>query len=294
MNNTCLTRVPHKLFTATPLWQALFFLSALCPPVFAKDIILSGEQDGFFEKGEYLVTKTISVKKGKCISFAQGSVVRFKPYTGIVVEGSISCQGEPSSPVVFTSDQNRLPLSGAAGLPAPFDWNGIECADSSDSCVLSFVQISYSTFGVSMKNPLAKVKLDNAVFYKNGRNDLTVAGSNVSVQDNTPFFYENVPKPKPAVSAAPPALQKEPKSAPQKFPWKLTAQIGCGSLAVIGLCLGLYGHFDAEKNYSASQSAPPGAADDYWKKMQGSAVLRNVGYGMAAVGAAGFGITFFF
>jgi hypothetical protein len=260
----------------------------------AKDIPLSGEQDGLFERGEYVVVKTVTVRSGRTISFAAGSVVRFMPYTGLVVQGSLVCRGEPSSPVVFTSDENRQPPPTRSSSPAPFDWNGIEVADSADSCVCAFVQISFSAFGISVKSSHTLVRLDNVLFQKNGRGDLSVAGADQSAQDNAPFTYTNaVPGPR-TVSPQAANFTTAPKPVPKPFPWKFTARIGCGALGLAGLVLGLYGHFDANKNYAASQSAAWPDADTYWKKMQTSVTIRNIGYAVGAAGAAGFAVTFIF
>lgn len=260
----------------------------------AKEIPLSGEQDGLFDKGDYVVVKTVTVRKGKTISFAAGSIIRFRPYTGIVVEGSIVCNGEQSSPVVFTSDENRQQQPDRNASPAPFDWNGIELAESADSCVCANVQISYSTFGIAVKGRQAFVKLTNIVFQKNGRDDVAVADSSLSAQDNVPFTYTNAPAAPSPLAAAQPIPSKKAIPPAKPFPWKLTAQIGSGAVAAAGLAIGLYGNLDANKNYSASQSAPYPAADAYWSKMQTSVMVRNIGYAVALAGAAGLGITFLF
>ncbi len=263
-------------------------------PVSAKDIPLSGEQDGTFEKGDYVVTKTVTVAKGKTIRFAAGSVVRFRPYTGLIVDGSIICDGSPSAPVVLTSDENRLPSPGKNASPAPFDWNGIEVGESADSCVCSFVQISYSTFGILVKSPRTTVTLDNVTFQKNGRGDVNVAGADQSAQDNVPFSYKSTAeKMPPSVSLT---KEEKPSSSPTKpFPWKLTARIGSGTVLVAGAVIGIYGFVDAQNNYSAYHSArDTSTANNDWKKVKTSVTVRNIGYVLAAIGAAGLAITFFF
>jgi hypothetical protein len=277
----------------------VFVLAALLLCAYGKDIIMSGEQDGVFEKAEYLVTKDILVKRGAIITFAAGSIIRFKPYTGMTIEGRLVCNGTPSDPVVFTSDNDR----GASVLrptqPAPFDWNGIDASLFCDTLSLTFAQVSYSTFGINVGPASCVVKLKAIAFVKNGRADFAMAGKPVTIQDNAAFSFESASRPSGdtdlnSVLLAGAAFS--PHEAEKPFPWKLAARIGLGTAACAGLGLGLYGHFQADHYYKLSQdpSASYPLPDTYWKKMKDAQALRNAGYIIAAVCAAGFTMTFVF
>ncbi len=278
---------------------SIFILLISAFSIIAKDIVLSGEQDGVFEKAEYLVTKDIIVKPGTTIVFAAGSIIRFKPYTGITVEGNIRCNGTSMDPVVFTSDNDRNASPPQSNQPAPFDWNGISANLTADTISFTNTRIAFSTFGISVAAPSSHTTLDTMMFVKNGRTDLTVAGKEIAIKDNAAFSYV-FQQPKPAkdttVAAANPVRSAPPPaSADKPFPWKLTFRIGSGIGAVACLGWGLYENSQSDRYFSLSQDKNQGLrADEYLQKSQDADGRRTIAYVCAAACAALCSVTFFF
>jgi hypothetical protein len=296
LTNGFRTLKAHALFTLSSVLVVFDFSLAEIP--------FAGEQDGFIEAGEYLATGTITVPRGKTLTFAPGCIVRFKQYSGLVVEGALKCYGRPEAPIVFTSENQRAALPGQKETtPAPFDWNGIIIADSSAAAVLEYTRVAYSTYGLDVKSASSLVKLDKAVFIENGHGSVTVNGKLLDVKDNEPFSYsqpwpwpesDSLSEKKPAAAARVKAPVKK-KSVPKPAAWKLPVRIGLGAIAAGGVGLAVYGHLQAEdysKSYDATRIAS--VADDNEHKTRRAVDLRNFGQIAAGIAGLGIGITFFF
>ncbi|MBD3345044.1 MAG: hypothetical protein GF401_08285, partial [Chitinivibrionales bacterium] len=205
-------------------------LLGIAPGKALDDIELTGEQDGAYEKAEYIVENNIIVKRGRTLSFAPGSIIRFKRFGGLIVEGNLECKGEPSEPIVFTSMNDR-PVSEREDDPQPFDWNGIDIKRSADSITLEYVRISHSTFGLKIPETLEKLSVKNCVFNDNGNADLSLGDSTVIVEDKKPFSLvtDTAPqKPDPEID------RLVSDSVVQKKQWIVPARIGFGAAALVG------------------------------------------------------------
>jgi hypothetical protein len=295
--------------------MVLFFcLLFTAMPAFS-EISFSGDQDGYIEEGEYLALSTITVRKGKTLTFAPGCVVRFMQYSGLVVEGTLKCYGQPGSPIVFTSANHRAALPGQkAPSPGPFDWNGITVVDSASAAVLEYTRVAYSTYGLDVKSPSALVKLAKAVFTENGHASVTVNGKQLDVKDNEPFTYSQ-PWPEmdtASAAKAAPAEKASAASAPVKkenglkpAAWKMPVRIGLGVLAVGGICLAVFEHMQAEDNFKSYNDRKATSSvgqneiltnqvNDYRHKNEKNVDLRNIGQIATGIAALGLCITFFF
>lgn len=264
-----------------------------------QEISFSGEQDGYFEAGQYTATGTITVKRGKTLTFGPGCIVRFKPYTGIVVEGTLKCLGWTSQPVIFTSDNNRL--NGANlkyNAPAPFDWNGITVVDSAASVFFENVRIAYSTYGLNIKSTSSKINLKGVVFSENGRSGITIEEKQLGVIDNEQFSFVQ-PEPENAVVTvkirpAAPAPKAEGVHK-GKMSWRTPVRLSLGAVAVAGVAFGIYENMQGINFYNDYHKDKDtlGANAD-WKKIQKSQNLRTIGYAIGIAAACGFTLTFFF
>ena len=281
----------------------VYYILAMHVPALAmQEISFSGEQDGYFEEGQYVATGTITVKRGKTLTFAPGSVIRFKPYTGIVVEGTLKCFGWESQPVVFTSDNNRPNASNPRNkVPAPFDWNGITVVDSAASVFFENVRLSYSTYGLDIKSASSKVNLRSVVFSENGRSGISVDDEQLGVIDNEQFSFVQ-PKPdsevvplKNAPAAVAPAPKAEAAPAPmKKMSWRTPVRIAFGGITLAGAGFAAYEYFQAKKyNNSSQKQVNPNMSDDVGKSND-AIVNTNIGWAIFAGGACGFTLTFFF
>jgi hypothetical protein len=290
-------------------------VAAVSTAVFAapSEISISGEQDGFLETGHYLVTGSITVKRGKTLTFAPGCIVRFKRYAGIVVEGTLKCAGSEGLPILFTSENHRVSGQAAADAPAPFDWNGILVTDSLASVDLEKVHLLYSTFGLDVKSSKSKVHLSSASFDENGQFNVRVNGEQLEAKDNKPFFYDQpsqweaspepvaaVKAPEPFVAAPAPAPEPDARVQPAGKPhargaWRSPVRIGLGALALAGTGAGVF--FDSEvfkyqKRYNESRDTA--LVSTYSEKCDKAATNRNISYLFALIMACGFSITFLF
>jgi hypothetical protein len=280
----------------------------------AADISIAGEQDGFLETGHYLVTSSITVKRGKTLSFAPGCIVRFKRFAGIIVEGALKCVGTAGLPILFTSENHRLSDPASADAPAPFDWNGVLVVDSLASLDLERVHVIYSTFGIDIKSTKSNVRLQDVMFDENGQFNLKAGSVQLDVKENEPFSI-GLPSPVEGAPSAPPApVLTEPKpepvppapaldkvavkKTPKKGAWKLPVRIGCGAVALIGAGAAIF--YDSEvakyqKKYEGVHShGDQPLLDTYWDKGKQAEKQRNTGTILAIVGTGCFTITFLF
>jgi hypothetical protein len=153
-----------------------------------KEISLSGMQDGSYATAEYVIDSVVTVGRGRSMSFAPGSIVRFKPYAQLIVKGHLECIGTPSQMITFTSYTHRSGTRGA-GTPAAFDWNGIVVVDARASITFRYVRVAYSTFGVKINSKVSNVIMDKVFFTENGNADVTLGDSTVYAEENTMFSY---------------------------------------------------------------------------------------------------------
>ncbi|MGB7569025.1 MAG: hypothetical protein WBM07_14290 [Chitinivibrionales bacterium] len=288
-----LNRVGNIFESCNPLLYGIVLFGIHVSAFSAQEISFSGEQDGYFEEGQYLATSTITVRRGKTLSFAPGCVIRFKQYTGITVEGELKCLGGTSEPVVFTSDNDR-PAKDKA--PAPFDWNGIKVADSEASVFFENVRIAFSTYGLDIKSPSSKINLKGVVFSENGRSGITVDDEQLGVIDNEQFSFVQ-PRPgneAPSVRNEPAAGPNDKKPPPKKTGLKMPVRLSLGAVGVAGLAFGVYENMQAEKYFNRSQNESLPYSDNDLNKNGTAVNLRNIGYGIAIAAACGFTLTFFF
>jgi hypothetical protein len=294
----------RRLRLRLPMPVVAFCLAVAVPAL--AEIPLSGEQDGLLETNEYLVTGLVTVKRGKTLSFTPGSVVRFKQYGEIVVEGTLKCAGTQHAPIVFTSRNHRSPGSDVNDAPAPFDWNGILAVDSLSSIDIENVYINFSTFGLDIRSLLANIRVKNVVFDGNGKGNIMVAGKQLDVKDKEPFSYSQWLPLDDTVRTAPvaPPPFKEPVvvmpppkvKTPLKDPWKFPVRLGCGVLAATGTILGFY--FDGkvadyQKKFD-NEHGDVNAVNSYAENREKASDRRNISKIIAIIGACGFSITFLF
>ncbi|MBD3320552.1 MAG: hypothetical protein GF350_05585 [Chitinivibrionales bacterium] len=278
-----------KLFHNKSLIPAVFFL-AFSAPVAAEDIELSGEQDGTYEKAEYLVKENIVVNEGRTLSFAPGSIIRFNRFAGLIVEGNLVCTGGVTEPIVFTSAHDR-PAPERDDNAQPFDWNGIEITGTADSIALAYARISYSTFGLKISDTISHLSLKNLVFNDNGNANLTIGDSIVDIEDRTPFSLgPDTLSPAPGTDI----LSTAKDTSSQKITWRTPARIGLGAAALVGGSLWVGFHARALSIQEDYENAGTGQADRYRKDRDQAVRVRNVGAAVFGTGVAGFTVTLFF
>ncbi len=269
---------------------------------------LGGAIDGIsFDEasGPYMVEKDIVVPKGKKVVMDAGTVLMFKPYTGLRVDGELVINGAAGEPVVFTSIHDAAYGPEAGQLPNAFDWNGVLLSPESDGLTAKHLHVKYSVYGI--KAQTENVHLGDALFVQNGQYHFTANDKIQYVQDSIPYSY-NMPVVEPTSEAAEPELMpKKEKSRRSDSPRsKLVFRYTCLGAGLVGAGLGTVFAIRASDDRQRLEELEQG--DDYlgqgiedageWDGINESRRSNTVGAGLAyGIGAAfliGFGVTFFF
>ena len=135
----------------------------------------------------YIVKNDLIVETGKKTAIKPGCVFLFRPFTGILVKGSLEIAGESEMPVVFTSINDSLYNKTFSQKPDLFDWNGITIANSAENVNLSNFIVSYSVYGVKSKKD--DITIERGIFRQNGQFNFTVNDRIERVEYNMPFSY---------------------------------------------------------------------------------------------------------
>jgi hypothetical protein len=154
-----------------------------------------------------------------------------------VVEGALVCEGEVTRPVVFTSEHDR---GGGAEKqqPQPFDWNGITLDAGGATVELSYVKITYSTFGIRCSSDNCGLSLEKVVFGDNGMASLAIGDSTVDIAERTPvdmrYPAQRAAVAKPESTDQEPATDESGIEKRERKAWKRPLRIAFGALALGG------------------------------------------------------------
>ncbi|MBD3345965.1 MAG: hypothetical protein GF401_12960 [Chitinivibrionales bacterium] len=134
----------------------------------------------------YLVEADIFVPSGKTVTIEPGTVLLFKNFTGVHVEGRLIASGTKNQPVTFTSefDQTFNPKSQLHANP--YDWNGVFIHKGGIGTDLAYCKILYSVYGINSETKF--IRIHNTLFAQNGRSNLTIEGTEHNVT-NEPYSY---------------------------------------------------------------------------------------------------------
>ena len=150
------------------LWSLALIVCALCaaPQARADVVQHSGTisaQTTWAADDVHLVTGDITVNAGVILTVEPGTIVKFKPYTGLRISGALSAVGNEFEPIVFTSwkdDAHGGDTNGdGASEGAPNDWDGIyfNSTTTVSQARLEHAIIQYGGYGYD-----ANVTLDRA------------------------------------------------------------------------------------------------------------------------------------
>jgi hypothetical protein len=247
----------------------------------------------------YVVEQDAFVPEGTSLTVQAGSVLMFRPFTGLKVDGGITVEGTPGAPVVITSAVDTSYQKNPPQLPNAFDWNGIQLGPSCPNASFAHTHIRFGTYGI--QSSTTNVVVDNCVFFQNGQFHLKVGEKLHYVQDNVPCSYNTGAAATPAVK--PPVVEEKRgkdkweirTKRPKKERRKLAVRYVCLGAAVAGLAAGTYysirtSDFTDQRDASPAGPVWDGLEDERSKHANGAIASFVVGGAFLL----GFGVTFFF
>lgn len=136
--------------------------------------------------GPYLVTSDIYVPSGKSVVIKPGTIILFKNFTELHVEGRLCAEGTSDHPIIFTSEFDQTYNPASTLRANPYDWNGVFIHENGLGSSFAHCTIQYTVYGI---NALTRyIKIDAVHFKDNGRADLTIEGKRHTVS-TTPYSY---------------------------------------------------------------------------------------------------------
>lgn len=298
----------HILTRAPALRGAILLLlgTALCAQ--AKDT-LAAEPDIQFatlagplprvveaDKGPYLVVADIEIPAGKLVTIEPGTVFLFKNFTGMHVQGRLSAEGSQARPIVFTSEFDRDYNPASTMYPNPFDWNGVYIHNSAIGTSMSYCKVYFSVYGVISETKFIRVFA--GTFANNGKTNLVIEGQEHLIADG-PYTYELSLKDA-TVDGVPIKILKDP-AAPKRNGFRFGGLgmflAGCGLGAYATLqWIDTQATLDERSSTDLDNLINHTSAD--WEEARSKRNLNRIltftGYGVGAIGAAGFGWSFSF
>jgi hypothetical protein len=285
--------IRHAAFAAACVWGGAG--QALSQPALFDTIF--GPLPDVVKKGDrpYLVVADISVPAGKTVTVEKGVVFLFQNFTGLQIHGRLVANGTAREPVLFTSenDSSGNPLAGMA--PAPYDWNGITVTEDALGTTFDHCSIRYSLYGINSLS--AFIYLIDCTFHKNGRSNCIIDGQ---PQDagTAPFSF----------GTRRPALAAPAMAGPRSPPGSVTVRLLGLSLAAAGATAGVWKTFEYRTSLdrfrklsdtadTANTIRNPSIVKDWNEarnKKNNDYIQMIAAYAVAALGLAGFSISFAF
>ena len=137
-------------------------------------------------RSPYLVVSDLYVPAGRACSIDPGTVLMFRNFTGLKVQGTLLVNGTQDKEVVFTSEFDTAYNPGSTMRPNPFDWNGLYIDKDAFGSDLQFLRLVYSVYGIRSQTKF--IRLYKTTLAYNGRGNCSVEGSDLQV-GSEPFTY---------------------------------------------------------------------------------------------------------
>ncbi|MBD3315635.1 MAG: hypothetical protein GF344_07605 [Chitinivibrionales bacterium] len=146
---------------------------------------LSGDLDGVYREGEYLVEGPLAVPAGKEALFTEGAVLFFPPGTGISVFGKLIIRGDVSQPVILRSACGKnIFRSDKAERRRRCSWHGIVQGDTLAAIEINHAQISGAAIGLNLVGVSENIAIMNTVFNNSTTAHITANKVPMKVPDN--------------------------------------------------------------------------------------------------------------
>jgi len=249
--------------------------------------------------GPFVVEQDALVPAGSKVVMQPGTVLLFKPFTGLRVDGELMVAGTAEKPVVFTSVHDSRYGQGTGQLPNAVDWNGVHLSPRCTGARLTRLHLMYSVYG--LKSQIENPQLQDCVFEQNGQFHFTINDKIQYVQDKIPFSN---------VSGAPAAGQAMPQSQAKPAPdgWapkveetphglKAFRYVSLGT-GLMGAGLGTYFAIKASRAADDRDALGTAGSADAWDKAtqdyEDAVLGSSVSFGLGGLLLVGCAITLFF
>lgn len=160
-------------------------------------------------KSPYHVVADIYVPSGKVVEIEPGTVLLFKNFTGLHIQGVLNAKGTLMRDIVFTSVNDEDYNQNAALNPTPYDWNGIYIHKDGIGTDLERVKVRYSVKGILSETKF--IRLSDVLFHENGRANFTVENEAKPIVPDMPYSY-NLPLKDAVVDGVPVKILMDPHS----------------------------------------------------------------------------------
>jgi hypothetical protein len=259
-------------------------------------LALQGEQEGVYEKDDYVVVDNVIVPEGDTMTILGGSKIYFCKGRTIKIRGTFICDGKKENPVTiadapFKMDKPSLIDSILTG--------GTPCINlhTHGSLKLKNTIINDTTLSLISERNFESIKFDNTVFTAKSNSQITIGDSTISLPCSKPVSFNIktgefpviLEEPEPVL---PDKIQYLKKDKRKKWIW--TARIL--SIALTGAGAAAWYYYNDEMDRYANQyynSRNPQTVSKYYKDNHDSSKLRNLGIAAVAIGTTTFSITFF-
>lgn len=269
----------------------LYIICIFYGTITASPIPLNGSQSGEYSEGDYLISESIHVPTGKVMTLKAGTVLKFKPYTGIRVSGRLICLGSSLKSILFTSDNSTSLSSG--GVESFTQWNGIEI-DSGGSIEFDRAVVSNTVFGIKSHKENSGLLLKNVLF-KNNSEDFTVGDSLVLVDNNSLYNGKFNIKEEPSKDSLQNVMLLAENQNRKPSKRKIALQVSLATVGVTGAILTAAYHSkykDAQDSYD--ENTDNALVDEFDEQRNDYRNVRNAAAVVGGVAFTGLIITFFF
>jgi len=174
----------------------------------------------------WIVKENVFIENGSKTVIKPGCVFLFKPFSGIIVQGSLAVEGNTGAPVVFTSINDSACNEASTQQAEPFDWNGILIERTAEMVKMTNFILSYSVYGLKSKKE--DVVLERGIFRQNGQFHFTINDKIQEVESNLPFSYSTTEK---------------SSKLPEKPSIGWAKPVGIGAIVTGTAFLGIMGYF---------------------------------------------------
>lgn len=264
-------------------------------------LVLQGEQEGVYEKGNYVVVGNVIIPQGDTMTILAGSKIFFSQGRTIKIHGTLIFQGEPGNPITIVDAPFRL------DKPSLMDsilTGGASCISVSTGANLTLKNtiINDTTLSIISESNFGEITFDSTVFTAETNSKLTIGDSTVTVPYSRTLNFKIKAGEYPVIleeiviedvnsqSVTIPVVSEHEMKKP-KWVWPVrilsAAVTGAGAVA-------WYYYNDKMDSYSEkfNTASDTYTADNYYEKNKDASKLRNLGIAAVITGTTSFTLTF--